>query len=363
MIENTVNENMPARDGSARFAESRRAFGGKICLYLEFYHLFNGVLFKNIGTGLLSSYENQKKSLKALGINFTEKWSDDCDILQINTPWLKSLWLIKKAKRRGMKVIIWSHVTVEDFMQVFRFNKLIAPLMKKYLTYAYGLADLVFCPSEYTKSLLVAYGLPADKLMAQSNGVDGTFIYPDAPKRDDYRQQYNLRDTTVGTVGLVIPRKGTKTFLALAKQLPQYQFVWFGKIYSAMLAEGLPKDLPANARFTGYVQDRNAAFNAIDIFIFPSYEENQGMVLLEAAAVGLPLIVRDIPVYNPWLVDGQNCLKAKTDGEFKTCLERVINDNILRQRLIEGSKELARNEDIKTLNQKLLGTYEKLLAK
>lgn len=335
----------------------------RICLYLEFYHLFNGILFKNIGTGLLSSYENQKKSLKALGIDFTEKWSDDCDILQINTPWLWSLWLIKKAKRRGMKVIIWSHVTVEDFMQVFRFNKLIAPLMKKYLTYAYGQADLVFCPSEYTKSLLVAYGLPADKLMAQSNGVDCSFIYPDAQKRDAYRREYKLDKLTVGTVGLVIPRKGTKTFLALAKDHPQYQFIWFGKIYSAMLAESLPKNLPSNTQFTGYVQDRNAAFNAIDIFIFPSYEENQGMVLLEAAAVGLPLIVRDIPVYNPWLKDGVNCLKAKTEEEFKTCLERVINDADLRQRLIAGSKTLARNEDIKTLNQKLLETYKRLFVK
>ncbi len=335
----------------------------KICLYLEFYHFLGGFLFKNIGTGLLSSYDNQKKSLKTLGIDFTEKWDASCDILQINTPWLKSLWLIKKAKRQGKKVIIWSHVTVEDFIQVFRFNKFIAPLMKRHLTYAYGLADLVFCPSEYTKSLLINYGLPADKLVAQSNGVDTSFIFPDQAARDAYRKKYNLRGTTVGTVGLVIPRKGTKTFLALAKQHPPYQFIWFGKIYNALMAEPLPKDLPTNAQFTGFVQDRNAAFNALDIFIFPSYEENQGMVILEAAAVGLPIIVRDIPVYNPWLVDGQNCLKAKNDEEFKTCLERVINDDILRQRLIAGAKLLAQQEDIKTLNQKLLGIYEKLLAK
>ena len=164
-------------------------------------------------------------------------------------------------------------------------------------------------------------------------------------------------------MGLVIPRKGTDTFLTLAKQYPQYQFVWFGKIYSAILAEPLPKNLPSNTQFTGYVQDRNAAFNALDIFVFPSYEENQGMVLLEAAAVGLPIIVRDLPVYNPWLIDGVNCLKAKNDEEFKTCLEHVINDEALRQRLGAGAKILAQQEDIKTLNQELAGIYEKLLAK
>ncbi|MBU2220252.1 glycosyltransferase family 4 protein [Patescibacteria group bacterium] len=335
----------------------------RICLYLEFYHFLNGFLYKEIGTGLLSSYKNQIKSLQSLDIAFTEKWDDSCDILQINTPWLRSLWLIKKAKRQGKKIIIWSHVTVEDFIQVFRFNKFIAPLMKKYLIYAYGLADLVFCPSAYTKSLLTAYGLPTAKLVVQSNGVDTSFIFPDLTGRNAYRQKYNLNQLTIGTVGLVIPRKGTATFLTLAKQCPQYQFIWFGKIYNALLAKPLPKNLPKNVTFTGYVQDVNAAFNAIDIFIFPSFEENQGMVLLEAAAIGLPILVRDIPAYNPWLKDGLNCLKAKKEEEFKTCLEQIINDEALRQQLGEGAKSLAQQEDIRALNQKLLERYQKLLTK
>jgi len=296
-----------------------------------------------------------------MNIDFTEKWDDSCDPLQINTPWLKSLYLIKKARRKGKKVIIWSHVTVEDFMQVFRFNKFLAPLMKKYLTYAYGLADLVFCPSAYTKSLLVNYGLPPEKLMVRSNGVDTNFIFPDQASRDAYRKEYKCEKLTVGTVGLVIPRKGTDTFLMLAENYPQYQFVWFGKIYSAMMVKALPKELPGNTQFTGYVQDRNAAFNCLDIFVFPSFEENQGMVILEAAAVGLPIIVRDLPVYNPWLIDGVNCLKAKNDEEFKTCLERVIGDNSLRTRLKEGAKALAQKEDIKALNQELSEIYKRLL--
>jgi 1,2-diacylglycerol-3-alpha-glucose alpha-1,2-glucosyltransferase len=321
----------------------------------------NGWLFKNIGTGLLSSYDNQKKALQSLGIEFTEKWDSSCDILQINTPWLKSLWLIKKAKRQGKKIIIWSHVTAEDAAQVFWFNKYFFPLIKRYLAYAYGLADLVFCPSEYTKSLLAAYGLNPAKLIPRSNGVDTSFIFPDQQKRADYRQKYNCQKLTIGTVGLVIPRKGTDTFLMLAKQYSQYQFVWFGKIYSVILAKPLPKNLPDNTQFTGFVQDRNAAFNCLDIFVFPSYEENQGMVLLEAAAVGLPIIVRDLPVYNPWLINEVNCLKAKNDEEFKTCLERIVGDESLRQKLSTGAKALAQQEDIRTLNQQLSEIYKKLL--
>lgn len=336
----------------------------KICLYLEFLNFLGGVFYKDVGTGLLSSYKNQKKSLEALGIPYTEKWSDDCDILQINTPWLWSLRLIKKAKRQGKKIIIWSHVTVEDFIQVFRFNKLIASLMKKYLTYAYGLADLVFCPSGHTKNLLRRYGLPEEKLVVQSNAVDGSIYFKDEKKRQEGRKKYNGgQNLVVGTVGLVIPRKRPDIFINLAKNHPQNHFVWFGKIYSKLMAKGLPKNLPSNVKFTGYIDDILAAFNALDIFVFLSDEENQGMVILEAAAVGLPILVRSLPCFEGWLIHNENCLIAKNDDELFKYLDMLINDSALRQRLSAGAKLLAQNEDIKTLNKKLLGIYEELLIK
>jgi len=333
----------------------------KICLYLEFHHFLGGALFKKIGTGLLSSYKNQKTLLHSSGISFVEKWDNSCDILQINTPWLKSFYLIKKAKRQGKPVIIWSHVTAEDIKGVFRFSSILSPIAKKYLTYIYGLADLVFSPTEYTKSLLVAYGLPANKIIIMSNGVDLKKIYQDSGKREIYRKEYDLKFPTIGTVGLVIPRKGIDTFLNLARKFPGSQFIWYGKIYSPLFVKSLPKKLPENVRFTGFVEDQNAAFNSLDIFIFPSFEENEGMVILEAAAVGLPILVRDIPVYNGWLIHGVNCLKAKNEKEFENYLNQLIKDENLRKKLGEGAKILAQEKSTEVLKEKTLSIYQKLL--
>ena len=336
----------------------------KICLYLEFYHFLGGILYKNIGTGLLSSYENQRRTLRSLGIEFTEKWSPDCDILQINTPWVKSLWLMRKARQRGQKIIIWAHVVAEEVPEVFRFGKLIFPIAKWYLAYAYGKADLVFCPSQYTKSLLLAnYGLPEEKLFVQSNGVDCSFFYRDTAKREASRKEFNCQKLTVGTVGLVIPRKGVDRFVELAKNYPQYQFIWFGKIYSKLMAKGVPKIVPPNVKFTGYVADICAAFNSLDIFVFLSSGENQGMVLLEAAAVGLPILVNDLPAYQGWLVHNTNCLIAKNDQEVNEYLNMLANDPALRLRLSEGALQLAAREDLKEQNKKLLATYQQLLTK
>ncbi|MCL5017053.1 MAG: glycosyltransferase family 4 protein [Patescibacteria group bacterium] len=335
----------------------------KICLYLEFYNFLGGILFKKIGTGLLSSYKNQRTMLKYLNIEFTEKWDDSCDILQINTPWLRSIYLMKKAKRMGKKVIIWSHVTAEDAAQVFWFNKFLFPLIKRYLAYAYGLADLVFSPTEYTKSLLVAYGLSPEKIIARSNAVDLKKFYKDPALRESGRKKYDLKTTTVGTVALVIPRKGIDTFLAIAEKFPKLSFPWFGKIYSGLLVRPLPKNIPANVKFTGHIDSVNEAYNAMDIFVFPSYEENQGMVILEAGAVGLPVIVRDIPVYNGWLIHGKNCLKAKNNEGFEKCVKILVEDKKMREELGNNAKELAGENSIEVLSRSIEQIYRNLLAR
>jgi len=335
----------------------------KVSLYLEYYHFLGGSMYKNVGTGLLSSYRNQKAILRARGIEFTERWDPSCDILQVNTPWLRSLLIMRSARKHSVPIIIWAHVTAEDVVGVFRFSKYIAPLFKRYLTHAYGQADIIFCPSAYTKTLLEAYGLSSKKLVVQSNGVDIATFKKSAEKREAYRKAHHINGPLVGTVALAIPRKGIDTFLELARTFPTVSFRWFGKIYSSLLTPSLPKVLPKNVSFTGYVDDIIGAFNAIDVFAFLSYEENQGMVLLEAAALGLPILVRDIPVYEGWLVHEENCFKARTDEEFKVALTRLLDDASLRERLGTRAQALAEAHSIERLGERTEALYHLLLEK
>ncbi len=334
----------------------------KIFLYLEMYRVAGGRFYKNIGTGLLSSYRNQKEVLGRSGIEFVEEWDDSCDILQINTPWLNSLRLIYKARRRGMPIAIWSHVTAEDARDVFWFNRFMYPLFRRYLKYAYGLADIVLCPSEYTKSLLVGYGLPPEKLIAVSNGVDVHLFKKDDEKRQAARQEYHLNGVVIGTVGLAIPRKGIDTFVTLARKFPQHTFIWFGKIYNSFLAKPLPKDMPDNVVFTGYTKDIVAAFNALDIYIFPSREENQGMTNVEAAAIGIPMLLRDLPAYRGYFTDESDCLMAHNDNEFAPKLSRLLNDKQERDLLAARAKErVVKEQSIEACGEKMRTIYEKLL--
>lgn len=333
----------------------------KVCLYLEGFHFMGGIMFKGIGTGLITSYKNQREVLKHLVIPFVEAWDDSCDLLQINTPWAYSLYIMHKAKKRGTKIAVWAHVTAEDSVNVFRFTKILFPLSKRYLTYAYGRADLIFCPSEHTRKLLLAYGLPDSKLKVMSNGVNVEKFYADEVLRENGRKELEVKGLVIGTVGLAVPRKGIDSFLKLARKHPEHQFVWIGKIYNAFLAKPLPRDLPANVKFTGYVDDVVAAMNALDIFVFLSSEENQGMVIMEAGSVGLPMVLRELPAYKGWMRDGENCLMATTQDGLEKHLDALINDPALRTRLGKAARKMAESESIDEIGKKVKASYDALL--
>ena len=107
--------------------------------------------------------------------------------------------------------------------------------------------------------------------------------------------------------------------------------------FKSALFPPLPKTIPSNVRFCGYAPDIIAAYKEGDIFFFPSYEENQGMVILEAAAMGLPIVIRDLPVYRGWLKNNINCLIGKNDRELKKQLQRLIKSPALRKKLSNGA--------------------------
>jgi glycosyltransferase involved in cell wall biosynthesis len=333
----------------------------KVCIHLEFSHFLGGFFYRKLGSGMLSSYRNQLEMVEKMGIDSVDEWDDSCDVFVANLVWLGTWWKVRHARRMGKKIILWAHVTAEDFEEVFWFNKYLVPFVRKYLAYFYNLGDIVLCPSFYTKKIIEGYGIYPEKVIVQSNGVDLNKFFPDRRLGVGIRKKYGFQGITAGMIGLVVPRKGIDTLISLAKKNSKFQFVWFGKIYSRLITKPVYREAPSNLRFFGYVEDANAAFNSLDIFIFPSYEENQGMAILEAAAVGLPILVRDIPVYEGWLRHGENCLKAKNEAEFDMYLKMLIEDAEMRQRLGKEAHLLAEEHSLETVRKKFESIIKKAI--
>ena len=116
--------------------------------------------------------------------------------------------------------------------------------------------------------------------------------------------------------------------------------------------------------FPGYVDKEIliGAFSGAKTFLFMTYEENEGIVVLEALSSKLPVVVRDIPVYENWLEDGKNCFKAKNNEEFYEKIINIVENKVGNlNEIIENAYKLAEERDLKNIGKKYRDYYEYVL--
>lgn len=328
----------------------------RICLYLE----LEGKL---IGCGISTAVKNQRKALELVGVEHTRNIRGKFDILHLNAIGPKSLYLIKKMKRKGVKVIIHSHVTADDFRNSYVLSNEIAPILKKYLVYYYNQADLLLCPSTYTKQVLRSYGVRVP-IEVISNGIDLEKFKFDPEKREQFREKYDADGFVPLCVGHLFLRKGLDTFIEVAKNFPEFDFIWVGRRYPLLedpRVTKLLKKAPKNVKFVNFIPDIIEAYSGSDIFLFPSYCENQGIVLMEAASCKLPIICRNLKAYEDWLKNEHNCLMASTEREFIERFEKLLNNSSLRKKLAKQAYEDVKQHSLERIGNQLKEIYEKLL--
>ncbi|WP_411963089.1 glycosyltransferase family 4 protein [Haloferax sp. YSMS24] len=288
----------------------------------------------------------------------------DYDVAHCNLIGPGSVAVARHAKRNDIPLVLHSHVTREDFAESFRGSNTIAPVLGKYLKWFYSQADVVLCPSEYTKRVLESYPVDAP-IRPVSNGVDAESLDGFEDFRDEYREKYDLEGMTVFLVGNVFERKGLTTFCNVAKAT-DYDFAWFGPYDTGPHASKTVKywveNAPANVTFTGWIDDIRGAYGAGDVYLFPTKNENQGIAVLEAMACGKAVVLRDIPVFEEFYTHGHDCLKCETDEEFVRALELLENDPDLRKRLGENARETAAEHSLERVGDRLVETYEDALA-
>jgi len=144
----------------------------------------------------------------------------------------------------------------------------------------YEAADAIAVPSAFAAETFTSRGVPAEKLMINPYGVNLTKFTP-PPARNHVRP----RILFVGRVGL---RKGVPDLLeAFAPLAGQAELHLVGPI-----EPGFQMPEAANVHVRGPVpmSQLPGEYAAADIFCLPSWEEGFALVLLQAMAMGLPVI-------------------------------------------------------------------------
>lgn len=324
----------------------------KVLLYTENEKL-------NRKSGLGKAIEHQKQSLDYENIEYTTNLKDDYDILLINTWFIKSYFVAKKAKKLGKKIIYYAHSTEEDYRNGFIFANQTSKIIKKQLIRCYSLGDVILTPTPYSKRLLEGYkGLENKKIYALSNGINTEFLKKDKKLGKMFRDTYNIKDDekVIISIGLYIERKGIIDFVELAKKMPEYKFIWFG--YSPLIAsprkirKAVKTKLP-NLIFAGYAEREmiKAALSGCDLYLYLTKEETEGIPIVEACSCKTKALIRDIPVFSDWLTDGVNVYKAKSMPEFEKKIKAILNGEL--KDLTKEAYKVAKERDQKMIAKRL----------
>jgi 1,2-diacylglycerol-3-alpha-glucose alpha-1,2-glucosyltransferase len=286
------------------------------------------------------------------------------DLIHCNMVGPGSIALARYANYRDVPLVLHAHVTREDFAESFRGSTAVSKPLGRYLRWFYSQADLVLCPSQYTKRVLESYPVDAP-VRPITNGVDIDSLSGFETMRNEYRSRFDLDGLVVFALGNVFERKGVTTFCELA-QATDYEFTWFGTYDTGPQASSTvrrwTKDPPDNVTFTGWVDDRRGAFAAGDIYLFPAKVENQGLVVLEAMACGKAVVLRDIPVFREFYTHGEDCLMCETHDEFRDALDELAENPELRERLGENARETAAEHSLDRVAEELLDAYNEVIT-
>ncbi len=207
------------------------------------------------------------------------------------------LFSMRKAKQMGMKTIVQrssAHPVIHDRIlreeyarHGLRFSEANKLLFRKH-NQEYAEADAIVVPSEFVWRTMISQGVPETKLRRVHFGF--------APERfkpmPEVKTDRTFRVLFVGAISL---QKGVQYLLEAFSRLnlPDAELVLAGGKFPDSRTflpkyKGLYRHIPFVAQ-----PELAAIYNSASVFVLPSLQDGFGMVVYEAAACGLPVIITE----------------------------------------------------------------------
>lgn len=156
----------------------------------------------------------------------------------------------------------------------------------------------------------------------------------------------------------------------IIKLRPKSRFIIVGSEESPGIIQELSAAIPAqycsHVHFRGPLlgRDKIKEYKEADIFVLPSYAENFPLVMLEAMAAGLPLIITRVGAVPDVIKHEVNGLLIDPGDKkaLKESILRLINDRSLRSRMGQQNLLESRNYDFEMTAKKIDRAYQFLLS-
>ena len=233
---------------------------------------------------------------------------------------------------------------------------------------------VVLANSENSRELLLKNThLTAEKVKLFYIGID-LEKYGRIPleRRSKLRRDLSIMDgcLVVGGVGRLFVYKGFDDFIRIAKAIVNVrnnmQFLIVGDGPERQRLERLAAELNVSVKFLGDRQDVHELLNVMDVFLFSGRFESFGIVLLEALAVGVPIVSFKIP--GPMEVikkcGGGILISPGSLDAISAAVVDLLDNPEKRQKLVEeGYANVRKYFNVRNRIAELESIYEFLIKK
>lgn len=294
----------------------------------------------------------------------------DFDLVHIHTPFVAHYAGLELARALGLPCVATYHTFFEEYL--FHY----VPLMprawlraaaRRFSRVQCNALDGVIVPSQAMADALAGYGvdrpvhiLPTGIPEHQFHGGDGCH----------FRQRYNIAKNRrlLLFVGRVAHEKNIDFLIDMVTQLradePEALLLITGEgpalagLHARVQREGLAE----HVRFLGYL-DRHSelhdCYRAADLFVFASRTETQGLVLLEAMALGTPVVALAAMGTVDILQPQRGCRIAPDDAaQFAQVVRELLADRATLKRLGAEANAYAGEWRTEEMSNRLTRLYE-----
>ncbi|MCF8126571.1 MAG: glycosyltransferase [Desulfotignum sp.] len=255
------------------------------------------------------------------------------DIIHSHHPYLLGDAAFRAARRRRLPLVFTHHTLYEEYTHyVAGDNDNFKQFARNLSTMYANLCDQVVAPSKSIADLIKKRGVTTPVTQIPT-GVDTRFFY--SGDAHGFKKAHHIPENAfvIGHVGRLAPEKNL-VFLAksVARSMQILQDTWFcvagdgpdrQKIHDIFTDCGLAHRLILTGNLTGSALAD--AYQAMDLFVFSSQSETQGMVLTEAMAAKTPVIALDGPGVREVVENNKNGVLLPADAHQKAFSQAICD--------------------------------------
>ena len=214
----------------------------------------------------------------------------------------------------------------------------------------YRLASKVIVVSRELQTLLQReYLLTADRIVRISNGINTSYYAPDPEERQRVRKRLGFTEAhiVVGFSGRLDPIKNfdllLQIFSSCVHKNPHVRLLIVGDGPEKKRLASLcyDKGIHPSVVFTGQQDNVLPFLRAMDVFLLPSLREQMPMTILEAMAVGVPVIATNVGEIPHMIDDGVNGVVHRRDAPVEVFVQSLslLLSPTYRKRMGESARQ------------------------